>query len=89
MFGVEDYTIEVTEQDNHCAITLDGENLGFIIGRRGETLDALQYLGYILIFPGFLFCFVVGLLLCGIDRKLVAKMHIFRNLKSSVSIEEV
>ena len=42
--GVEDYTIEVTEQDNHCAITLDGENLGFIIGRRGETLDALQYL---------------------------------------------
>ena len=42
--GVEDYTIEVTENDNHCAITLDGENLGFIIGRRGETLDALQYL---------------------------------------------
>ena len=42
--GVEDYTIDVTEKDNHCAITLDGENLGFIIGRRGETLDALQYL---------------------------------------------
>ena len=38
-------------------------------------LDALQYLGYILIFPGFLFCFVVGLLLCGIDRKLVAIMQ--------------
>ena len=42
--GVEDYTIDVTEKDNHCTITLDGENLGFIIGRRGETLDALQYL---------------------------------------------
>jgi len=42
--GVTDYTMEVTEQDNHCTITLDGENLGFIIGRRGETLDALQYL---------------------------------------------
>ncbi len=42
--GVENYTINVTEQDNLCAITLDGENLGFIIGRRGETLDALQYL---------------------------------------------
>ncbi|MBR0447401.1 MAG: protein jag [Clostridia bacterium] len=41
---VTDYTLEVTEQDNHCTITLDGENLGFIIGRRGETLDALQYL---------------------------------------------
>ena len=38
-------------------------------------LDALQYLGYILIFPGFLFCFAIGLLLCGIDRKLVARMQ--------------
>lgn len=38
-------------------------------------LTALQYLGYVLIFPGFLFCFVVGLLLTGIDRKLVAKMQ--------------
>ena len=42
--GVTDYTVEVTEQDNHCTIHLDGENLGFIIGRRGDTLDALQYL---------------------------------------------
>ena len=39
------------------------------------VLTALQYLGYILIFPGFLFCFFAGLLLCGIDRKLVAKMQ--------------
>jgi len=38
-------------------------------------LDALQYLGYVLIFPGFLFCFVIGMLLCGIDRKLVARMQ--------------
>lgn len=42
--GVEDFTISVTENDNGCIISLDGENLGFIIGRRGETLDALQYL---------------------------------------------
>lgn len=42
--GVTDFTCQVTEQDNGCIITLDGENLGFIIGRRGETLDALQYL---------------------------------------------
>ena len=38
-------------------------------------LNALQYLGYILIFPGFLFCFLTGMLLCGIDRKLVARMQ--------------
>ncbi|MBQ8217381.1 MAG: NADH-quinone oxidoreductase subunit H [Oscillospiraceae bacterium] len=38
-------------------------------------MTALQYLGYILIFPGFLFCFVIGMLLCGIDRKIVARMQ--------------
>lgn len=38
-------------------------------------LNALQYLGYVLIFPGFLFCFIIGMLLCGIDRKLVARMQ--------------
>ena len=38
-------------------------------------LTALSYLGYILIFPGFLFCFLAGMLLCGIDRKLVARMQ--------------
>ena len=42
--GVDEFTCEVTEQENGCIISLDGENLGFIIGRRGETLDALQYL---------------------------------------------
>ena len=39
------------------------------------VLSAVQYLGYVLIFPGFLFCFLAGLLLCGIDRKMVAKMQ--------------
>ena len=38
-------------------------------------LNGLQYLGYILIFPGFLFCFLCGNLLVGIDRKLVARMQ--------------
>ena len=38
-------------------------------------LNALQVLGYILIFPGFLFCFLCGNLLAGIDRKLVARMQ--------------
>ena len=39
------------------------------------VISALQYLGYVLIFPGFLFCFLAGMLLCGVDRKLVAKMQ--------------
>ena len=39
------------------------------------VIDGLRYLAYILIFPGFLFCFLAGLLLCGIDRKLVARMQ--------------
>ena len=42
--GVEDVDITAKEEDGTCALTLEGEDLGFIIGRRGETLDALQYL---------------------------------------------
>lgn len=40
-----------------------------------SVLNALTVLGYILIFPGFLFCFLAGMLLTGIDRKLVARMQ--------------
>ena len=39
------------------------------------VVTALLDLGYILIFPGFLFCFLYGMLLCGIERKIVAKMQ--------------
>jgi NADH-quinone oxidoreductase subunit H len=35
----------------------------------------LKYMFYVLVFPGFLFSFIVGLMLSGIDRKLVAKMQ--------------
>lgn len=42
--GATDFTCTVTESENGCTLSLDGENLGFIIGRRGDTLDALQYL---------------------------------------------
>lgn len=45
------------------------------MGISAIVISALQYLGYVLIFPGFLFCFLAGMLLCGIDRKLVAKMQ--------------
>ncbi len=42
--GVEQVTVTVTEDDGHYTLSLEGEDLGFIIGRRGDTLDALQYL---------------------------------------------
>lgn len=38
-------------------------------------MELLKTIFYILIFPGFLFSFIVGLLLAGIDRKLVARLQ--------------
>lgn len=42
--GVNSCNIQVEQEENHISFTLNGEDLGFIIGRRGETLDAIQYL---------------------------------------------
>ncbi len=43
--GLEGVTLDVKETDeNGVTIDLEGEDVGFVIGRRGETLDALQYL---------------------------------------------
>ena len=42
---LESITLEVKEkEDNGVEINLEGEEVGSVIGRRGETLDALQYL---------------------------------------------
>lgn len=41
---LEETEISVIPSDNGARIILTGENLGIVIGRRGETLDALQYL---------------------------------------------
>ncbi len=35
---------EVEEDDESILIKISGENVGVVIGRRGETLDSLQYL---------------------------------------------
>lgn len=35
--------VEVRDEENIC-IDIQGENLGLLIGRRGQTLDAVQYL---------------------------------------------
>ncbi len=39
------------------------------------VLILLKWLFYILVFPGFLFCIAAGVLLSGLDRKLVARMQ--------------
>ncbi len=42
--NLNDITIETTTDENSVKFDLSGENVGYVIGRRGETLDALQYL---------------------------------------------
>ncbi len=42
--GLNDVAIEIEENDDNAELNLSGEDIGFIIGHRGETLDALQYL---------------------------------------------
>ena len=37
-------SIKVANKENGSLITLEGDDLNIVIGRRGETLDALQYL---------------------------------------------
>lgn len=39
--GIE---IEVEKNETSATFNIEGEDVGYIIGRRGETLDALQYL---------------------------------------------
>jgi len=43
-FGCTDISIKVAEKPGCAYIMLEGEGLGVIIGHRGETLDAIQYL---------------------------------------------
>ncbi len=42
--GAGEVEIAIKANDEGCVLTLQGDDVGFIIGRRGETLDALQYL---------------------------------------------
>lgn len=42
--GCENVTVKAAELDGGTYLQLDGDKLGVVIGRRGETLDALQYL---------------------------------------------
>lgn len=40
----KDITIKVANKENASLIIIEGEDISILIGRRGETLDALQYL---------------------------------------------
>ena len=42
--GAKDFTIQPKLEGESLTLLLEGEDLGFVIGRRGETLDALQYI---------------------------------------------
>ena len=48
-----DITAEITSDDSTIEVLLKGENPGSVIGRRGETLDAIQHLtNYVINRPG-------------------------------------
>ncbi|MFC4077232.1 RNA-binding cell elongation regulator Jag/EloR [Salinithrix halophila] len=42
--GLQGIDLETTEESDHVRINFHGDQLGILIGRRGQTLDALQYL---------------------------------------------
>jgi len=42
--GLTEIEITVKEDEDGAEINLEGEGIGYVIGRRGDTLNALQYL---------------------------------------------
>lgn len=42
--GITEFEMTAEETEGGAVINIEGEDIGFIIGHRGETLDALQYL---------------------------------------------
>ncbi len=42
--GVENFKVVPIQNDDVVVLDIQGEKLGIVIGRRGETLDSLQYL---------------------------------------------
>ena len=50
-FGL-DAQIRITESPEELHAEITGEDLGILIGRRGQTIDAVEYLASIAVFPG-------------------------------------
>ncbi len=44
--------VRITEGPEDLVVDISGDDLGILIGRRGQTLDALEYLAGIAAFPG-------------------------------------
>ena len=42
--GLSNVKVSVQPEENGALLSLDGDDIGYVIGHRGETLDALQYL---------------------------------------------
>ncbi len=45
-------TVEIEETDDEIRVVCDGDDLGMLIGRHGQTIDAIQYLANAIVFRG-------------------------------------
>ena len=45
-------TVEIEESDEEIRVVCDGHDLGMLIGRHGQTIDAIQYLANAILFRG-------------------------------------
>ena len=52
LMGVNVSVAVATDEEGNVRVNMEGDTLGILIGRRGETLDALQYLTSLLINKG-------------------------------------
>ena len=48
----QEVTVSQTFEDGTLSVTLDGDNMGMLIGKRGQTLDSIQYLTSLVVNKG-------------------------------------
>jgi len=47
-----DAELEISEDEEELTATIEGDDLGLLIGRHGQTIDAIQHLAYRVAFRG-------------------------------------